>query len=50
MPGWMVKLDANANGGISVDPRFFVTFGEAGAHQIRLEGGDASTDTFCFPS
>jgi methanethiol oxidase len=50
MPGWMVKLDASSNGGISVDPRFLVTFGEARAHQVRLEGGDASTDTFCFPS
>ena len=50
MPGWMVKLDAGPDGGISVDPEFMVTFGEASAHQVRLEGGDASTDTFCFPS
>ena len=50
LPGWMVKLDAQPEGGITVDPRFFVTFGEARAHQVRLEGGDSSTDTFCFPS
>jgi selenium-binding protein 1 len=50
MPGWMVKLDARPEGGIAVDPKFLATFGEARAHQVRLEGGDASTDTFCFPS
>jgi selenium-binding protein 1 len=50
IPGWMVKLDVKPDGGISVDPGFLATFGEARAHQVRLEGGDASTDTFCFPS
>lgn len=50
LSGWMVKLNADPGGGISVDPDFFVDFGETRAHQIRLEGGDASTDSFCFPS
>ena len=50
LPGWMVKLDVKPSGGISVDPGFLATFGDARAHQVRLEGGDASTDTFCFPS
>jgi selenium-binding protein 1 len=50
MPGWMVKLNVDPNGGISVDPDFFIDFGETRAHQIRLEGGDASTDSFCYPS
>jgi selenium-binding protein 1 len=50
MPGWMVKLDVKPDGGIAVDPGFLATFGDARAHQVRLEGGDASTDTFCFPS
>ena len=50
MKGWMVKLDVKQSGGITVDPGFLATFGEARAHQVRLEGGDASTDTFCFPS
>jgi selenium-binding protein 1 len=31
-----------------MDPRFLVTFGATRAHQIRLEGGDSSTDSFCF--
>lgn len=50
MTGWMVKVDADPNGGLSLDKDFFVDFGETRSHQIRLEGGDASTDTFCYPS
>ncbi|HEY7878256.1 MAG TPA: selenium-binding protein SBP56-related protein, partial [Gemmatimonadaceae bacterium] len=50
LSGWMVKLDASPNGGISLDPNFFLETGDTRPHQIRLEGGDASTDTFCYPS
>jgi selenium-binding protein 1 len=46
---WMVKLDAKPEGGISIDPRFFVEFDELRAHQVRLEGGDASSDSYCYP-
>jgi methanethiol oxidase len=49
LKGWMVKLDADPAGGLRVDPDFFVDFGETRTHQVRLEGGDASTDSFCFP-
>jgi selenium-binding protein 1 len=45
---WMVQLDVAAQGGISVNPSFFVEFGSARGHQVRLEGGDASSDSFCF--
>jgi selenium-binding protein 1 len=47
--GWMVKLDVDPQGGISFDPNFFLDFGDQRAHQIRLQGGDASTDSYCFP-
>ncbi|HEX6537013.1 MAG TPA: selenium-binding protein SBP56-related protein [Gemmatimonadaceae bacterium] len=47
---WMVKLDVDPGGGITLDPRFFLDFGDTRAHQVRLEGGDSSTDTFCYPS
>jgi len=47
--GWVVKLDANPGGGITVDPKFFVSFEDERPHQIRLQGGDASSDSFCFP-
>jgi methanethiol oxidase len=46
---WMVKLNADPAGGISVDPQFFLAFDELRGHQIRLEGGDASSDSFCYP-
>jgi selenium-binding protein 1 len=47
--GWLVKLDVGAEGGMEVDRDFFVDFGEARAHQVRLLGGDSSSDSFCFP-
>ena len=47
--GWMVKLDADPDGGMSFDPRFFLDFGDQRPHQVRLQGGDASTDSYCFP-
>ena len=45
---WMVKIDADPAGGMKVDERFFVEFGGLRAHQVRLEGGDASSDSYCF--
>ncbi len=47
--GWIAKLDAQPEGGMTVDPRFFARF-PAGQrpHQVRLEGGDASSDSYCF--
>jgi selenium-binding protein 1 len=46
---WMVKLDADPNGGISADANFFLEFDTLRGHQIRLEGGDASSDSYCYP-
>ena len=47
--GWMARIDAAPEGGIAADPRFLVQF-EQGLrpHQVRLEGGDASSDSFCY--
>jgi methanethiol oxidase len=47
--GWMAKLEVGENGGVAFDERFLVEF-EAGLrpHQVRLEGGDASSDSFCY--
>ena len=51
VPGVQVMCRVGAGGGITLDPDFHVDFGpEFGAHQIRLEGGDCSTDSFCYPS
>jgi len=46
--GWMVKLDSN--GDFALDPDFFVEFDGERPHQVRLAGGDASSDSYCFPS
>lgn len=48
--GWVAKLDVNPEGGIALDPNFFVDFGTERPHQIRLEGGDASSDSYCYPN
>jgi len=46
---WMVMADADPAGGISLDPDFFVTdFRGLRVHQVRLQGGDASSDSYCF--
>jgi selenium-binding protein 1 len=45
---WMVKLDAKAEGGMTLDPNFFVEFSDLRGHQVRLEGGDASSDSYCY--
>ena len=50
LEGWMVRIDANPDGGIELDPDFFLQTGEMRVHQVRLEGGDASTDSYCYPS
>jgi selenium-binding protein 1 len=51
VPGRQVMCHVNPAGGITLDPKFVVDFGaDYGAHQIRLQGGDCSTDSFCYPS
>jgi methanethiol oxidase len=50
MDGWMVKLDAEPNGGIAFDPKFLVEWPKSHRpHQVRLEGGDCSSDSYCYP-
>src|SRR5690242_13156544 len=44
--GWMVKFESEPDGDFRVDPDFFVEFPEGERpHQVRLEGGDASSDS-----
>jgi selenium-binding protein 1 len=45
---WIVKVDAAPDGGMALDPNFFVEFGALRGHQVRLEGGDASSDSYCY--
>ncbi|MBE1282167.1 MAG: selenium-binding protein [Rhodobacteraceae bacterium] len=47
----MVMANAGPDGGLTLDENFWVEFPEGyRSHQIRLEGGDCSTDSFCYPS
>jgi methanethiol oxidase len=46
--GWMVKLDVGANGGLELDKKLLLQFDDMRPHQVRLEGGDASSDSYCF--
>jgi selenium-binding protein 1 len=50
LDGWMVKLDTKPGGGIAFDEKFFLEW-PAGhlPHQVRLEGGDCSSDSYCYP-
>jgi selenium-binding protein 1 len=45
---WMVKLDANPQGGMSFDSKFLLEFDGLRSHQVHLEGGDASSDSYCY--
>jgi selenium-binding protein 1 len=49
---WMARVDVDViGGGMSVDPRFFPNgddFRGLRVHQVRLQGGDASSDSYCF--
>jgi selenium-binding protein 1 len=46
--GWIAKVNAEPGGGMSLDERFFVNMSEMRTHQIRLQGGDSSSDSFCY--
>ncbi|MGH7712154.1 MAG: selenium-binding protein SBP56-related protein [Gemmatimonadaceae bacterium] len=49
--GWVAKLDVGSEGGggIAFDQRFLVELEDGlRPHQVRLEGGDASSDSFCY--
>ena len=48
---WLLKVDIGEDGSMSVDPDFFVDFGDrpggpARAHEVRLQGGDCTTEIF----
>src|SRR6266542_4254148 len=49
---WMARMDADTEaGGMTVDRRFFPhddDFRGLRVHQTRLQGGDASSDSYCF--
>jgi methanethiol oxidase len=47
----MTKLDVGPDGGIAFDQNFFLesdVFRGRRVHQVRLEGGDVSSDSYCY--
>jgi selenium-binding protein 1 len=47
--GWLAKIDVDAERGMSFDRDFLVEFEDGlRPHQVRLQGGDASSDSFCY--
>jgi selenium-binding protein 1 len=48
--GWMVKVEARPGGGIDLARDFFIPWPDGyRPHQVRLQGGDASSDSYCYP-
>jgi methanethiol oxidase len=48
---WLLRIDCDPNGGMEIDSDFFVDFhdrpdGPARAHEMRLQGGDCTTEIF----
>jgi methanethiol oxidase len=48
---WLIRIDCAPDGGMEIDPDFFVDFhdragGPARAHEVRLNGGDCTTEIF----
>jgi methanethiol oxidase len=48
---WLLRIDCDPNGGMEIDQDFFVDFhdrpkGPARAHEMRLQGGDCTTEIF----
>ena len=46
--GWMAKVNVRPEGGMELDSRFFLQSDGMRPHQVRLEGGDASSDSYCY--
>ncbi|HEX2550142.1 MAG TPA: selenium-binding protein SBP56-related protein [Nocardioidaceae bacterium] len=47
--GWLAKFDVGRTGGLALDQNFLVEFEDGmRPHLVRLQGGDASSDSFCF--
>jgi len=44
--GWIAKVEVN--GKMELDRNFFVEVEGLRTHQVRLEGGDASSDSYCY--
>ena len=46
--GWMAKGVVGTDGRLTLDDRFFLEFADLRPHQVHLQGGDASSDSYCY--
>jgi selenium-binding protein 1 len=46
--GWIARVNIGDSGEMTFDPAFFREFDDLRPHQVHLEGGDASSDSYCF--
>jgi selenium-binding protein 1 len=51
MRSWLLRIDCDPDGGMEIDHDFFVDFhdrpgGPARSHEVRLDGGDCTTEIF----
>ncbi len=46
--GWMTVIDAKPSGGMSLNSGLFLETPNFRPHQVHLQGGDASSDSYCF--
>jgi selenium-binding protein 1 len=46
LKSWLLRINCDPNGGMELDPDFFVDFQPARAHEVRLQGGDCTTEIF----
>jgi selenium-binding protein 1 len=44
----LAKIDVHPNGGMALNDAGLVEFDGMRPHQVHLEGGDASSDSYCF--
>jgi methanethiol oxidase len=43
---WLLRVNCGPDGGMELDPDFFVDFAPARTHEVRLQGGDCTTEIF----
>ena len=46
--GWMAKVNVRPEGGMELDAGFLLQSDGMRPHQVRLQGGDASSDSYCY--
>jgi selenium-binding protein 1 len=46
--GWMARVDIGKSGGIHLNEDFLLNFDGLRPHQVHLDGGDASSDSYCY--